>query len=272
VEARTALEESLSRVIERCQEARLLPEGDSLRATMIAWASLQGIALLLLDEVLELAGIETTADEAADLATEALVGAPHSVITGAALCLIEAQRQKPQALERAEVSERLSPLASADIGMWSLGPDSPPHEPEPSAPEAGALQPALRRAMAARAAVRGARILWIDDHPEWIEWETEMLDRLEMDVTTTSDTGSALELLAAEPFDLILSDIARGSRDDEGVAALPALRAVAPHTPVIFYVGRVRQQRGRPAGSDGITDQPDELLHLVLDVLERRRI
>jgi len=27
-----------------------------------------------------------------------------------------------------------------------------------------------------------------------------------------------------------------------------------------------------PAGSSGITDEPEELLHLILDVLERRRM
>jgi hypothetical protein len=56
------------------------------------------------------------------------------------------------------------------------------------------------------------------------------------------------------------------------MAALPALRSAAPDTPVVFCVGAVDQHRGPPMGSDGITDRPDELLHLVLDVLERRRI
>ena len=55
------------------------------------------------------------------------------------------------------------------------------------------------------------------------------------------------------------------------MAALPALQAVAPDTPVIFYVGEVDERRGPPPGSAGITNRPDELLHLVLDVLERRR-
>ncbi len=354
VRARMALEERVRRIVERCQEARLLPEGDSLRPTMIAWANLQGIALLLLDEVLQLADIWTTTAEAADLATEALVGAPHSVMEGAALCLLHAQRQKDedQTAGAAEAGEQeaawtldglsaprleeptgeRSPglywamdervpsappepdiLASRELGVSGhpddelaapLGRESPEDaEPDlfastetdmsapasrkrltrlgkrrPAAadadealPEDITSNPALRRALAARTALRGARILWVDDHPEWIEWERKMLERLEVEVTTVPSTGRALEQLREDPYDLILSDIARESRADEGAAAIPALLSVAPDTPVIFYVGTVDEGRGPPPGSAGITNRPDELLHLVLDVLERRR-
>jgi hypothetical protein len=41
---------------------------------------------------------------------------------------------------------------------------------------------------------------------------------------------------------------------------------------VIFYVGRLDPGAERPAGSFGITNRPEELLHLVLDVLERTRV
>lgn len=319
VEARVELEELLHHVVRRCQEARLLPEGDILRQTMITWANLQGIALLLLDQVLETVGYHTTPQGAADLATEALVGTPRSVLEGATLCLLQAQErraeeQKAQAAEAGgpEVAWMLDEMSASrqeertEERYWALderapaGPtrrgflanwrrhaSEPPGdelamppgggslsapEPEPPLPRDTVPNPALRRALGARTALRGARVLWIDDHPEWITWEKKMLERLEVEVTTATDTRRALERLQAEPYDLILSDIARGPRENEGVAALPALRSVAPDTPVVFYVGVLDERRGPPPGCAGITNRPDELLHLVLDVLERRRI
>lgn len=130
----------------------------------------------------------------------------------------------------------------------------------------------LRRAALAAPALRGANILWIDDHPKGILWERRILEELGVRVAPAWSTEVALERLAEEPFDLIISDIARGDRADEGVRALPRLREVQPDTPVVFYIADLDAERGAPAGSAGITDRTGELLHLVLDVLERRRL
>jgi len=71
---------------------------------------------------------------------------------------------------------------------------------------------------------------------------------------------------------VIISDIARGDTADQGVRDLPLLRRSAPETPVIFYVGKLDSHQGTPAGAFGITNRPQELLHLVLDALERKRV
>ena len=42
-------------------------------------------------------------------------------------------------------------------------------------PDSAPRDTALRRAFAARTALRGARVLWIDDNPGWIEWEQKIL-------------------------------------------------------------------------------------------------
>ena len=42
-------------------------------------------------------------------------------------------------------------------------------------------------------------------------------------------------------------------------------------TPVIFYIGIFDPKLGIPGGAFGITNRPDELLHLVLDALERKK-
>jgi hypothetical protein len=39
---------------------------------------------------------------------------------------------------------------------------------------------------------------------------------------------------------------------------------------VIFYVSVINQDKPLPPGAFGLTNRPDELLHLVIDALERR--
>jgi hypothetical protein len=130
--------------------------------------------------------------------------------------------------------------------------------------------PTLRRLRRVEGAVAGARILWLDNHPEWNSWEIACLEAAGARVRTVESTRAALALLA-DGYDLVISDIDRGGNATEGIVALPLLHKAAPTTPVILYVGSL-QPTGLPAGAFGITNRPDELLHLVMDVLERARL
>ena len=130
---------------------------------------------------------------------------------------------------------------------------------------------ALRRARMVGKAIRGARILWIDDRPENNIWERRFLENLGVVCVNVVTTRSAVAHLAAESFDIIISDIAREDRSRAGIEALPAIRAVEPSKPLLFYVGQV-SLAGTPRDAQGIADDPNELLHLVLDQLERYRV
>lgn len=130
-------------------------------------------------------------------------------------------------------------------------------------------RPILRRLQRVRDVVKGARVLWVDDHPEWNSWEISWLQAAGAHVQTVETTRSAMALIGSG-FDLAISDIAREGKDTAGVDALPALHSAAPETPVVFYIGQP-PTRGVPVGAFGITNRPDELLHLILDVLERSR-
>jgi CheY-like chemotaxis protein len=117
--------------------------------------------------------------------------------------------------------------------------------------------------------IHGRRVLWVDDQPSNNFYERMALAQmgLTVDVATTSEEG----LSAATHLypDVILSDIQRGEQPDAGLQFLHMVRNAGIATPLIFYVGRLDRGRGAPAGAFDITDQPDEILHLVLDVLER---
>ena len=84
-------------------------------------------------------------------------------------------------------------------------------------------------------------------------------------------TQDALKYLVGERFDIIISDVFRGESQATGLLDLPKLREASPMTPVVFYVGSVDTSRGNPPKSFGITDDPEELLHLLLDIMERKR-
>ena len=124
------------------------------------------------------------------------------------------------------------------------------------------------RAVSHRNLLDAARVLWIDDHPENNSWERRSLEAFGVVFVTVQTTPSALAILSRERFDVIISDIGRDS-GPTGLAALPGLQAASPRVPVIFYVGDLKP--GTPAGAFGIANDPEELLHLLMDVLARIR-
>ena len=117
-----------------------------------------------------------------------------------------------------------------------------------------------------------AKILWVDDSPENNFNEIKMLHQLRSDVETAKSTEEALAHLAEKKdVDIVLSDLKRGDDPTAGLSMLEGLRKSHPDLPVIFYVGEVDRARGVPPFAFGLTNLPSELLHLILDVLERRK-
>jgi CheY-like chemotaxis protein len=117
----------------------------------------------------------------------------------------------------------------------------------------------------------GLRLLWIDDDPSANRIEIRMFQQLGMQVELATSTGAALERLMKSQFHLVLSDIDREGRGDEGIRALPMIRKMARGAPVIFYVAKLLDRAPPPGGALGITNDPEELLELVLDGVEGKR-
>jgi CheY-like chemotaxis protein len=129
----------------------------------------------------------------------------------------------------------------------------------------------LRRARMVSQVIAGAKVLWIDDHPENNAWGRALLKAFQADVTTVESTRSAVALLHQEHFDVLLSDIDREGQSDHGIQALAALHEADPIVPVVFFIRSLDRSLRTPLGAFGITNDPGELLHLILDVLERAR-
>ena len=129
---------------------------------------------------------------------------------------------------------------------------------------------ALNRAKHHLNTFRDTKILWVDDYPENNRNERRMFRQLKADIDIAKNSNEALEMLRYEIYDLVISDIARDDKDDlDGLQFLSELRKTDPDTPIIFYVGVMQAGKGVPEHAFGITNRPDELLHLSLDALER---
>jgi CheY-like chemotaxis protein len=86
-------------------------------------------------------------------------------------------------------------------------------------------------------------------------------------------TEDALEKLARQNFDVIISDMGRPPDPQAGYTLLDQLRAAGNRTPFIIYAGSrapEHQAESRRRGAVGCTNRPDELLEMVLAAIGRR--
>ncbi len=130
-----------------------------------------------------------------------------------------------------------------------------------------ALSKAARRLAASASLTKGAKLLWVDDIPAGIVNESRLFEQAGIVITRALTSVDAFAKLDMNNYDLVLSDISRGGDNKAGIHFSDALAGRQNAPPLIFYVGAA--QRPCPAHAFGITDRPDELIHLVLDVLAR---
>ncbi len=132
----------------------------------------------------------------------------------------------------------------------------------------------LARAERSAAVLKGRRLLWIDDVVTNNRKERDLLESLGLKIEQVQSNAAAEMALAPDGggYDLILSDINRPEGEPSGLDFLAAYRQrpVDQRVPVIFYVTVRDRDKPLPLAAFGLTNRPDELLHLVIDALERR--
>ncbi|MSU57187.1 MAG: response regulator [Pedosphaera sp.] len=107
---------------------------------------------------------------------------------------------------------------------------------------------------AASAPKKTPRVLVVDDDPIAVRAAAMALQRAHLDVTGSQDPAAALQLLAGEPFDLILLDILMPGMD--GLELCKRIRALSAYrrTPIIFVTAltdfQKRLQSVRSGGND----------------------
>jgi CheY-like chemotaxis protein len=134
-----------------------------------------------------------------------------------------------------------------------------------------ALSPVLRRSHRVGSIFHDARILWVDDHPHYNIYESEVLRSFGVKVDFAQSTSEGISRLRQRKYDLVISDMEREGISNEGLKFLDEMRKQHFYLRTIFYVGGVDLSKGTPPYAFGITDNPDDLLHFVIDILERER-
>jgi CheY-like chemotaxis protein len=114
------------------------------------------------------------------------------------------------------------------------------------------------------------RILWVHDFPTHDISEFRLVNALGVESVYARTSDLAIDFLQKQAFDLIISDIDRDGNRHEGIDFLNRLKELNLLKPLIFYIANYDDTRGTPPKTFGITNRPNELLHLVMDVIERK--
>jgi PAS domain S-box-containing protein len=98
------------------------------------------------------------------------------------------------------------------------------------------------------------RVLHVDDDDAMLDLVSRYLERVDEGLAVTGETGAeaALERLATEPFDCILSDFDMPGQD--GLAFLAAVRERRPDIPFLLYTGKGSEEIAAEAISRGVDD------------------
>ena len=128
-----------------------------------------------------------------------------------------------------------------------------------------------RRAARLHMLIRGARVLIVNDVPSEMQHVIAILHELGIDVEVVTATEEALSRLRQQVYDVIVSDMRRGTSVDEGLRFLTRMVQDRIHRPTILTVGQYQPDRGTPPYAFGITNRVDELLNLLFDAIERGR-
>jgi CheY-like chemotaxis protein len=135
------------------------------------------------------------------------------------------------------------------------------------------MAPSARRRIFSRARrlakrLRRTQLLWVDDSPRRNVLERQLLRRFGVFVDLAKSNDEAEDRFLESPYDVVISDIGRGS--GESGLALPdrLARADPRRPPVIFYVTTLKEDT--PHGAVGITNRPDTLMDLILDCVEKQ--
>ena len=124
----------------------------------------------------------------------------------------------------------------------------------------------------------GARVLWVDDTPDSIFYERDAFELAGIATIWVGSTGEALNLLAGNKFDVVISDMGRHENSEAGYDLLESMglcglwwkrKYLHLNTFIIYSSSRLPEHiaEALERGGRGATNDPAELFELVLKEL-----
>jgi CheY-like chemotaxis protein len=112
---------------------------------------------------------------------------------------------------------------------------------------------------------RIARVLWVDDNPDYNLLETIALEELGLFVTKATSTEAGEFYLRRLNFALVITDLSRGADRDAGLELLKKVENVQKDIPVIVYTLHAEDKRAwlTDAGVRAVVDTPSDLIEAV---------
>jgi CheY-like chemotaxis protein len=117
-----------------------------------------------------------------------------------------------------------------------------------------------------------ATVLWVDDQLNNNIFERQSLEALGVSFVLATSTDEALDKLAKQKFDAIISDMGRPPDPRAGYTLLDQLRASGNQVPFIIYSSSnapEHKTEARSHGAVGCTNRASELFGYVLTALNR---
>lgn len=146
--------------------------------------------------------------------------------------------------------------------------------PESAAREAKEAAAVVAESVNARVIRRASEstALWVDDRPDNNIFERQSLQALGVSFVLATSTEEALDRLARQKFDVIISDMNRPPDPRAGYTLLDKIRASGNETPFVLYANSndpEHKAEARRRGALGCTNRASELFGYVLAALKR---
>lgn len=127
----------------------------------------------------------------------------------------------------------------------------------------------VRRAFAPEVAdhLIGKSVLWVDDNPGNNELAVRALTKLRLNVEQVTSTEAALESMQHRYFDLVISDMGRGTNMRAGYDLLKAIRVSGNNVPFLIFAGSDTAEFRREAAAQGAQLSTNDMLELIQQVI-----
>lgn len=113
------------------------------------------------------------------------------------------------------------------------------------------------------------KALWIDDNLPCTLSEQRLINALNVEIDSAQSSEMAEAMIKNTTYHFIVSDLVRNGNSNEGYDFIARLVEQNIQIPAILYITQYRPEKGVPPYIFGITNRPSELLHLVMDIIER---